>query len=92
VAPEEGVALEVNAMPQRLDLTDVGCRMAKEAGVPVTISSDVHDTAHLGNLRYGVWVARRGWLEASDVWNALPLAELRHRLARQPSRARAARG
>ncbi|HSB20939.1 MAG TPA: DNA polymerase/3'-5' exonuclease PolX [Anaeromyxobacteraceae bacterium] len=87
-AREEGVALEVNAMPERLDLTDVGCRMAKEAGVPVAISSDAHNATHLANLRYGVWVARRGWLEARDVWNALPLEELRRRLARRPVRAR----
>jgi DNA polymerase (family 10) len=89
VAREEGVALEVNAMPERLDLTDVGCRMAREAGVPVAISSDAHQAAHLANLRYGVWVARRGWLEAKDVWNALPLAELRRRLARRPAGRRA---
>jgi DNA polymerase (family 10) len=87
-AREEGVALEVNAMPERLDLTDVGCRMAKEAGVPVTISTDAHNATHLANLRYGVWVARRGWLEARDVWNALPLEELRRRLARRPARKR----
>lgn len=85
VAREKGVALEVNAMPERLDLTDVGCRMAKEAGVPVVISSDAHNATHLANLRYGVWVARRGWLEAKDVWNTLALPELRRRLARQPA-------
>jgi DNA polymerase (family 10) len=84
-ARREAVALEVNAMPERLDLTDVGCRMAKEAGVPVVISSDAHDATHLANLRYGVWVARRGWLEAKDVWNTLPLEELRRRLARRPA-------
>ena len=81
VARQEGVALEVNAMPERLDLTDVGCRMAKQAGVPVVISSDAHHAAQLANLRYGVWVARRGWLEAGDVLNTLPLPELRRRLA-----------
>jgi DNA polymerase (family X) len=84
VAREQGVALEVNAMPERLDLTDVGCRAARAAGVPVVISSDAHEASHLANLRYGVWVARRGWLEAKDVLNTLPLAELRRRLARSP--------
>lgn len=83
VAREEGVALEVNAMPERLDLTDVACREAKDAGVPVAISTDAHEASQLGNLRYGVWVARRGWLEAKDVLNAQPLAELRRRLARR---------
>jgi len=90
-AQEEGVALEVNAMPERLDLGDVGCRMAKKAGVPVAISSDAHDASHLANIRYGVWMARRGWLEAADVWNTQPLESLRRRLARRPPRARAAR-
>lgn len=82
VAREQRVALEVNAMPDRLDLTDVGCRAAKAAGVPVVISTDAHDATHLQNLRYGVWVARRGWLEAKDVLDTLPLAELRRRLHR----------
>ena len=90
-AREEGVALEVNAMPERLDLTDVGCRMAREAGVPVVISSDAHNATHLANLRYGVWVARRGWLEAKDVLNTLPLPELRRRLLRRRARKPAAR-
>ncbi len=85
VARKEGVALEVNAMPERLDLTDVGCRMAKEAGVPVVISSDAHHATHLANLKYGVWVARRGWLEAKDVLNTLPLPELEQRLSRRPA-------
>lgn len=67
-----GVALEVNAMPDRLDLTDKACRLAGEAGVPVVIDSDAHIASHLANLRYGVWVARRGWLEASDVLNTHP--------------------
>ena len=89
VAAEQGVALEVNAMPDRLDLTDRGCRLAKAAGVPVVISSDAHEKGQLGNLRYGVWVARRGWLTRQDVLNALPLPELRRRLGRQAPRARA---
>jgi DNA polymerase (family 10) len=92
VARREGVALEVNAMPERLDLTDVGCRAAKAAGVPVVISTDAHDATHLANLRHGVWVARRGWLEAEDVLNTLPLPELRRRLARPGHAARSVRG
>lgn len=85
VAREQGVALEVNAMPGRLDLTDRGCRLAKDAGVPVAISSDAHLAAHLANLRFGVWVARRGWLEKGDVLNTLPLAGLLDRLSRRPA-------
>ena len=76
VARETGVALEVNAMPERLDLTDRACRLAKEAGVRVAISTDAHVAAHLGNIRNGVWVARRGWLERGDVINTRPLEEL----------------
>lgn len=87
-AREHGVALEVNAMPERLDLNDKGCRLAKEAGVKVAISSDAHNASHLRNLRYGVWVARRGWLEASDVLNTLPWSELLRRLRRGPKRIR----
>jgi DNA polymerase (family 10) len=92
VAREEAVALEVNAMPERLDLGEVGCRAAKAAGVPVVISTDAHDASHLANLRYGVWVARRGWLEATDVLNTLPLAVLRRRLVRRGATARNAPG
>jgi len=80
VAREEGVALEINAMPDRLDLTDQACRLAKEAGVPLVISSDSHNARHLENLKYGVWVARRGWVEAKDVLNTLPLPKLLERL------------
>ncbi|HUB07911.1 MAG TPA: DNA polymerase/3'-5' exonuclease PolX [Myxococcales bacterium] len=81
-AREAGVALEVNAMPERLDLTDTGCRLAKSHGVRVAISSDAHLASQLGNLRYGVWTARRGWLEKGDVLNALPLQKLERALAR----------
>ncbi len=70
VAREEGVALEINAQPERLDLPDLACRRARQAGVKLAISSDAHVAGHLRNLRYGVWVARRGWLERGDVVNA----------------------
>ncbi|MHB8417442.1 MAG: PHP domain-containing protein [Myxococcales bacterium] len=80
-AREAGVAMEVNAMPERLDLTDAGCRLAKSHGVRVAISSDAHVASQLGNLRYGVWTARRGWIEKADVLNALPLAKLEKQLA-----------
>jgi DNA polymerase (family X) len=82
VAREEGVALEVNAQPERLDLTDQACRLARQAGVKLVISSDAHAARQLENLRYGVWVARRGGLEAADVLDTLHLPELRRRLRR----------
>ena len=79
-ARSRGVALELNAHPDRLDLDDAHCRMAKEEGVLVAISSDAHSVDGLDVLRYGVGQARRGWLEKKDVLNTLPLAELRRRL------------
>jgi DNA polymerase (family 10) len=75
-ARNAGVALEVNAMPERMDLTDKACRLAKEAGVKVVICSDAHNASQLENLRYGVWVARRGWLEAGDVLNTRAWSEV----------------
>ena len=48
----------------------------------LVISSDSHNARHLENLRYGVWVARRGWLEAEDVLNTLPLSDLRRHFRR----------
>ena len=80
VAREERVALEINAMPERLDLDDKHCRLAKEAGVALVISTDAHHASQLGNLRYGVWMARRGWLEREDVLNTSRLRQLEARL------------
>jgi DNA polymerase (family 10) len=72
-----GVALEVNAHPQRLDLTDLACRMAKDEGARVAINSDAHSVHEFDNLVYGVGQARRGWLEKADVLNTRPLDEVR---------------
>ena len=81
--------LELNAHPERLDLLDTHCRMAKDEGVLVAISSDAHSVQQFDNLKYGIGQARRGWLEKSDVLNALPLRDLRRMLAsRQPDRTR----
>jgi len=82
-AKARGIALELNAHPERLDLTDVNCRMAKEEGVLVAISSDAHSVHDFDNLRFGIGQARRGWLEKGDVLNARPLGELRQLLARR---------
>jgi DNA polymerase (family 10) len=81
-ARERGCFLELNAHPDRLDLLDIHCRMAKDAGVLVAISSDAHSTFDFGHLRFGVGQARRGWLERDDVLNTRPLARLRPLLAR----------
>jgi len=82
VAKKFDVALELNAHPDRLDLTDTHCRMAKDEGVLVAVSSDAHAVDGFEVLRYGVGQARRGWLERKDVLNTRPLAELRRWLAR----------
>jgi DNA polymerase (family 10) len=75
-AKTRGCALELNAHPQRLDLLDTWCMSAREEGVPVAISSDAHSVHDFANLRFGVGQARRGWLEAKDVLNTRPLAQL----------------
>ena len=80
-AKARGVALELNAHPDRLDLNEVHCRMAKDEGVLVAIGSDAHGVDGFEVLRYGVGQARRGWLENKDVLNTRTLAELRRWLA-----------
>jgi len=80
-ARERGCFLEANAHPDRLDLDDVHCRLAKAAGVPLAIGSDAHDAGGLAALRFGIGQLRRGWIEAKDVINTLPLPALRARLA-----------
>jgi DNA polymerase (family X) len=81
-AKEAGCFLEVNAHPDRLDLSDRYCRMAKEAGVKLVISTDAHSTADLTFMRFGVDQARRGWLEPDDVINTRSLKDLRKLLKR----------
>jgi DNA polymerase (family 10) len=80
-AKQRGCFLELNAHPERLDLLDTHCRMAREEGVLVAINSDAHSRDDFANLRYGVGQARRGWLAAADVLNTRPLAELKRLLA-----------
>jgi DNA polymerase (family 10) len=79
-AKKRGCFLELNAHPERLDLLDSHCQMAKEEGVLVSINSDAHSTFDFSNLKYGVGQARRGWLEKDDVLNTRPLAALRRLL------------
>ena len=87
-AKKRGCFLELNAHPERLDLLDTYCQMAKEEGVLISINSDAHSSFDFANLRFGVGQARRGWLEARDVLNTRPLAELRTLIKRtmQPSK------
>ena len=68
-AAAHGVAVELNAHPQRLDLDWRLCRRAKELGVPVAVNPDAHRTDGLADVAYGVGIARKGWLTAADVLN-----------------------
>jgi len=81
-ARERGCVMELNAQPDRLDLDDRGCRLAREIGVKVAISTDAHRAADLDLARFGIDQARRGWLEPGDVVNTLPLAALKRALRR----------
>jgi DNA polymerase (family 10) len=74
--------LELNAHPERLDLLDTYCQMAKAEGVLVCVNSDSHSVHQFDNLRFGIGQARRGWLEARDVLNTRPLKQLKPLLKR----------
>ncbi len=76
-ARERGCFLELNAQPQRMDLDDTHCRLAREEGVPVCINSDAHGETQYYDLTYGINQAQRGWLEKGDVLNSRPLGALR---------------
>ena len=72
-AAKHRVAMELNSYPERLDLSDVHLRMAKQHGVKIVINTDSHHTSHMEKLRYGITQARRAWLTKDDVLNTLPL-------------------
>lgn len=76
-AVERGCFMEINAHPDRLDLSDRYCRMAKEMGLKLAISTDAHSESDLNFIRLGVDQARRGWLEADDVINTRSRTELK---------------
>jgi DNA polymerase (family 10) len=71
-AAANGVALEINSQPDRLDLSDVHARLARERGVKFVIDTDSHSKLQLANIRYGVFNARRAGLTKADVLNTLP--------------------
>jgi DNA polymerase (family 10) len=75
-AAKFGVALELNADPQRLDIDEEICRRAKDYGLKVAINSDAHHKNDLDLVQYGISIARRGWLEKEDILNACPREEL----------------
>ncbi|TNF53525.1 DNA polymerase/3'-5' exonuclease PolX [bacterium] len=71
-----GTAIEINAYPYRLDLNDIYSRQAKEAGIPLVISTDLHVKHQFDFMKYGIGTARRGWIEARDVLNTSSYNEL----------------
>src|SRR5258708_9199907 len=83
-AATTGVALEINAQVDRLDLDDTHARPARDAGARIVISSAAHGMGGLGALRWGVTVARRAWLSPADVLNTRSVEDFRSALRRHP--------
>jgi DNA polymerase (family 10) len=75
-AHRHGVAIELNASPYRLDLDWRYCKLAKEAGVRLSIHPDAHGLSGLTDVRSGVGIARKGWLSSDDLVNTLSLNEM----------------
>jgi DNA polymerase (family 10) len=84
-AAANGKALEINAMPDRLDLKDLHAYRARELGVMLAICTDSHATWHLNMMRFGVGVARRAWCQHKDILNTLPLKDMLEFLKRRPA-------
>jgi DNA polymerase (family 10) len=82
-AADYGTILEINASPNRLDLSDVNARRAKEKGIKLAINTDAHDLKRLDEMPYGVAVGRRAWLEEKDVVNTMPAGKLLKYLRRR---------
>jgi DNA polymerase (family 10) len=80
-AARTGTMIEINAHPQRLDLDWVHCKRAKALGVRIVINPDAHSTEDVPYTRFGVDVARRGWLEKENVFNTSTLAQVKKALA-----------
>jgi DNA polymerase (family X) len=72
-AAKNKVAMELNAYPDRLDLSDVHLRQARQQGVKIVINTDSHHTSHMEKIHYGILQARRAWLTKEDVLNTLPV-------------------
>ncbi len=82
-ARERGCFLELNAHPDRLDLSDVHTKMAKDMGIKIAISTDAHRTSDLDYMRFGIGQARRGWLESKDVLNTRSWKEIKQLLRKK---------
>jgi DNA polymerase (family 10) len=81
-AAANSVALEINANPNRLDLSDSHARLARDRGVKLIVSSDAHSTTELAFPQWGVLVARRAWATREDVLNTQPLETFRRSIKR----------
>jgi DNA polymerase (family 10) len=81
-AARHGVALEINCQLHRLDLSDVQAKLARDRGAQLVISTDAHSKAAFGRLRWGIVIARRAWLQPSDVLNTRPFDDFRAGLRR----------
>jgi DNA polymerase (family 10) len=75
-AARTGVIIEINAHPKRLDLDWRWGKYAKEKGVRISIDPDAHKTDGIADFRYGVGIARKGWLEKKNVINTIPAAKI----------------
>jgi DNA polymerase (family 10) len=68
-AAKHGTLIEINAHPMRLDIDWLSCKRAKALGVKMVINPDAHGTQEIANIRFGIDVGRRGWLEKKDIFN-----------------------
>ncbi len=87
-AAETGTALEINASPQRLDLSEKYLGLARSKGARLIVNTDAHSTATMADMTFGVTAARRGGLEVGDILNTLPLEQFREALSYKRRRKR----
>ncbi|NLL61534.1 MAG: DNA polymerase/3'-5' exonuclease PolX [Candidatus Atribacteria bacterium] len=83
IAARTKTALEINSSPERMDLHDIYVKSAKEQSVMLAIGTDAHQTSSLDQMRYGLAIARRGWLEKANLLNTLSLKKLKERLKKK---------
>jgi len=79
-ANDTGTYLEINSFPDRLDLNDLHTKIAKERNAKFVVNTDSHYISHLSYMKYGVYTARRGWLEKKDILNTESLSDLTKKL------------
>lgn len=82
-AKKRNVIMEINSYPDRLDLKDVHCKLAKDLGVKFVIITDAHSKQQLDNMKFGVITARRGWLEKKDILNTLEYSQFAEKIKRK---------